>query len=94
MSDYGHPESMASAQWLADHLEDMTVRIVEVVLGESPVFAMPVYERGHIPGAVVWDNDNDLHDPARGDILDREIMEALLSRAGITLKRRSWCTAA
>lgn len=83
MSEYAHQESLVGAQWVADHLEDASVRIVEVVWGVSPVFGMPVYDGGHIPGALAWDFDKDLHDPARRDILDRAGMEALLSRSGI-----------
>jgi hypothetical protein len=36
------------------------VRIVEVIWGSSPIFGLPVYESGHIPGAVAWDYDHDL----------------------------------
>jgi hypothetical protein len=35
MSDYAHPESLASTQWVADHLADPAIRFVEVVWGDS-----------------------------------------------------------
>ncbi len=84
MSDYAHPESLVSTQWLADHLHDTQTRLVEVVWGASPSFGMPAYEREHIPGAVAWDYEKELQDPVRHDILDKAGIEALLSRSGIT----------
>jgi len=84
MSNYAHPESLASTQWLADHLYDPQVKVVEVVWGDSPAFGSTAYEGGHIPGATAWDFGNDLQDQARSDILNKTGMEALLSRSGIT----------
>jgi len=84
MSGYAHPESLASTQWLADHLDDPQIRIVEVVWGASLSFGMPAYEKGHIPGAVVWDFVKDIQDPVRRDILDVKGLETLLSSSGIT----------
>jgi thiosulfate/3-mercaptopyruvate sulfurtransferase len=84
-SDYAYPESLAGAQWVADHLDDPDTRIVEVVWGdESDQWGMAAYRAGHIPGAVAWDFAADLQDPARSDIADRADFEALLSRSGIT----------
>jgi thiosulfate/3-mercaptopyruvate sulfurtransferase len=83
MQSYAHPESLASTQWLAGHLDDPQVRLVEVVWGVSPLWGRPAYEAGHIPGAVAWDFQTDLQDPARGDLIDTAGVEALLSRAGI-----------
>jgi len=84
MSNYAHPESLVSSQWLVDHLDDPQIRLVEVVLGASPSFGMPAYEREHIPGAVAWDYEKELQDPVRHDILDKAGIEVLLSRSGIT----------
>ncbi len=83
MSNYAHPNSLASTQWVADHLEDPFVRIVEVIWGSSPIFGLPVYKNGHIPGAASWDNDDDLQDRTRGDILSKDQLEELLSRTGV-----------
>jgi thiosulfate/3-mercaptopyruvate sulfurtransferase len=83
MKEYAHPESLSSTQWLAGHLDDPQLRVVEVVWGASPLWGMPVYEAGHIPGAVAWDFQAVLQDPARGDLIDTAGVEALLSRAGI-----------
>ncbi len=86
MSDYAQPESLVNTQWAADHLSDTQVRFVEIVLGASPVFGRAAYDDKHIPGAVAWDFQKDLQGPARGDILDKTGLEALLSRSGITPK--------
>lgn len=83
-SNYANPTSLASTQWVAHHFGDPSLRLIEAVWGDSPSFGMPAYESGHIPGAVAWDFQQDLQDPARGDILDKMGLEALLSRSGIT----------
>ncbi len=45
---YPHPELLAETDWLASHLSDPTVRIVDARSDED-------YDRGHIPGAVHLD---------------------------------------
>lgn len=84
MSNYAHPEALVSTQWVADHLDDPNVRLVEGVWRNSTLYSMLAYEKGHIPGAMAWDFAEDIQDPDRDDILDKEGMEALLSRLGIT----------
>lgn len=83
MSTYAHPESLVSTQWVAEHLNDHGVRIVEVVMGSHAIFGMPAYDEGHISGAVVWDNEKDYLDPEQGDIVDKNKFENQLSRSGI-----------
>jgi thiosulfate/3-mercaptopyruvate sulfurtransferase len=83
MRSYAHPESLASTQWLAGHLDDPKVRVVEVVWGASASWGRPAYEAGHIPGAVAWDFQSDLQDQARGDLIEKSGVERLLSKAGI-----------
>jgi thiosulfate/3-mercaptopyruvate sulfurtransferase len=82
MLNYAHPERLVSTQWVADHLEDPSVRIVEVIWGSEPDFGLPVYEAGHIPGAVVWDYEKD-YGEVRGEVIDRSDFEQQLSRSGI-----------
>lgn len=74
---YIHPEVLVSTDWLADHLNDPQVRVVES--NEDPL----LYSQGHIPGAVNIDWANDLNHPLRRDYLDAEAFEALMSRNGI-----------
>jgi thiosulfate/3-mercaptopyruvate sulfurtransferase len=74
---YVHPEVLASTDWVAAHLEDPAVRVVES--NEDPL----LYPSGHLPGAVEVDWTRDLNDPVRRDYLDRSGFEALASRIGI-----------
>lgn len=84
MFAYAHPESLVSTQWVADHLANPAIRIVEVVWGDSDEWGAAAYRGGHIPGAAAWDFATDLQDPARSDIADQAGIEALLGRSGIT----------
>ncbi len=80
---YAYPDSLASTKWVAEHLDDPNVRIIEVVWGKEPPSGMAVYEAGHIPGAVVWDYKNDYFNPEHGDVADKKSFEEQLSRSGI-----------
>jgi thiosulfate/3-mercaptopyruvate sulfurtransferase len=82
--DYALPESLVSTQWVAGHLTDPAIRIIEVVWGDSDEWGAAAYRSGHIPGAVAWDFATDLQDPARNDIADQTAIEALLGRSGVT----------
>lgn len=75
---YARPDVLVSTEWVADHLEDPAVRIIES--NEDPL----LYPSGHIPGAVQVDWARDLNDPVRRDYLSREGFEALMSRIGVT----------
>ena len=75
---YAHPEVLVSTEWVAAHLDDPGVRIVES--NEDPL----LYPSGHIPGAVEVDWARDLNDQVRRDYLDQAKFEALASRIGIT----------
>lgn len=82
MSTYAHPESLTSTQWVAEHLEDPSVRIVEVVWGSDNDHGLPVYQAGHIPGAVVWDYQKDYREE-QGDVINQSDFEKQLSRSGV-----------
>lgn len=77
MSDYAHPEMLASTEWAAEHLNDPKVRFVEVG------FSADAYNSGHIPGAVCWAWNGNVLQVANRDILDKEGVETQLSQAGI-----------
>jgi thiosulfate/3-mercaptopyruvate sulfurtransferase len=66
----------AEPAWLAEHLNDPGVRIVEVDVSRA------AYAKGHIPGAVFWNAYTDLHH-ADYSPLDRREFEDLLSRSGL-----------
>jgi len=75
---YVHPDVLVSTDWVAEHLNDPQVRIIES--NEDPL----LYSTGHIPGAVEVDWTRDLNDPVRRDYLGREGFEALMRRSGVT----------
>lgn len=83
MTAYAHPESLVSTQWVAEHLNDPGVRIVEVVWGSQSAYGWQAYASGHIPGAVAWDYEAD-YGEAQGDVIDRSLFEKQLSASGIT----------
>jgi thiosulfate/3-mercaptopyruvate sulfurtransferase len=74
---YARPDVLVSTQWVADHLGDPKVRIVE---SDEDLL---LYETGHIPGAVKIDWIDDLNDPLVRDYLDQARMERLLRAKGI-----------
>jgi thiosulfate/3-mercaptopyruvate sulfurtransferase len=75
---YAHPDTLVSTEWVAAHLNDPNVRIIES--NEDPL----LYPSGHIPGAVQVDWTNDLNDPVRRDYISRDGFAALMSRIGVT----------
>jgi thiosulfate/3-mercaptopyruvate sulfurtransferase len=75
---YAHPEVLVTSEWVAEHLRDPAVRLVES--NEDPL----VYPAGHLPGAVEIDWTRDLNDPVRRDYLDGERFAALAARNGIS----------
>jgi thiosulfate/3-mercaptopyruvate sulfurtransferase len=74
---YVHPEVLVESDWVAQHLKDPKVRIVE---SNEDVL---LYDVGHIPGAVKIDWQGDLQDSVRRDYIDRLHFEKLMSKAGI-----------
>jgi thiosulfate/3-mercaptopyruvate sulfurtransferase len=76
-SEYAHPEKLVSTDWLAEHLDDPKVVVVE---SDEDVL---LYETGHIPGAVKIDWVADLNDALIRDYLDPEAFANLLSSRGI-----------
>ncbi|MEM8778023.1 MAG: sulfurtransferase [Cyanobacteria bacterium P01_G01_bin.49] len=77
MSQYAHPEVLIDVQWLAEHLDDSNLRILEVDMSPEP------YKNAHIPGAVFW-TIKDLNLPDWSLNLDPIAFEQLMSRSGIT----------
>jgi thiosulfate/3-mercaptopyruvate sulfurtransferase len=77
MSGYAYPESLVTTQWVADHLNDPKVKLVEVDVDTT------AYEKGHIRGAVGWNWQTDLNDRVRRDIIDPQSFAKLNGKAGI-----------
>ena len=74
---YAHPEYLVDTQWVADNLNNPSVRIVE-----SDEDAL-LYAIGHIPGAVQVDWFTTLQHSFRRDFVDREHFEQLCAGLGI-----------
>ena len=74
---YAHPEVLVSTDWVAQHLDDPKVRLIES--NED----LLLYDTGHIPGAVKVDWTNDLNDPLVRDYIDNERLQRLLRSKGI-----------
>jgi len=74
---YANPASLVSTQWVADHLNDPNVRLIEVDVDTS------AYGQGHIQGAVGVNWTTQLGDPIRRDIPSKEDWAKLLSQAGV-----------
>ena len=78
MADYVHPEVLVSTEWVAEHLSDPQVRIVESDEDRG------LYLQGHIPGAVEIDWAVDLQCQVVRDYIDRAAFEKLCADRGIT----------
>ncbi|HZU70819.1 MAG TPA: sulfurtransferase [Ktedonobacteraceae bacterium] len=68
----------AQPTWLAEHLDDPDVCVVEVDVSRA------AYEQGHIPGAILWNAYTDLHHAEDYRPLKRSEFEELLRRSGFT----------
>jgi thiosulfate/3-mercaptopyruvate sulfurtransferase len=74
---YAHPEVLVETDWVAEHLNDPKVRLVEVDVDTT------AYDSGHIAGAIGWNWRKDTQQAIRRDVPDKTAVEDLLSRAGI-----------
>ena len=74
---YVRPDVLVGTDWLARHLDDPKIRIIE---SDEDVL---LYDTGHIPGAQKLDWHQDLNDPVQRDYISSEQFEALLRAKGI-----------
>src|SRR5213594_3117840 len=74
---YAHPERLVTADWLAEHLGDDGLVVVE---SDEDVL---LYDTGHIPGAVKVDWHLELNDQVDRDYLDGAAFAALCGAKGI-----------
>jgi thiosulfate/3-mercaptopyruvate sulfurtransferase len=77
MANYAHPDVLVETDWLEEHIDDPSVRIIEVDEDTS------AYEKGHIRGSVGWNWSTDLHTRVGRDYVDGGELSELLSRAGV-----------
>ena len=68
---------LVSTDWVAQHLNDPAIRIVEVDVDTK------AYSEGHVPSAVGWAWDTQLCDTLRRDIVPKGKFEKLLGDSGI-----------
>jgi thiosulfate/3-mercaptopyruvate sulfurtransferase len=78
MSDYANPDMLVSTNWVADHLNDPQVKVIEVDVDTTS------YDKGHIKAAIGWNWQTDLNDRVRRDIVDPRTFAQLCSRYGVS----------
>jgi thiosulfate/3-mercaptopyruvate sulfurtransferase len=71
------PDARVDDAWVASHINDPTVRFVEVDVSAA------AYKAGHIPGAVLWNAYTDLRHPDYRPASDAELQD-LLRKSGVT----------
>src|SRR5207245_8968107 len=75
---YAHPEVLVDTQWVADHVGDPKIKIVEVDVDTA------AYDTGHVKDAIGLDWRKDLQARPIRDLLPKQELEALLSSKGIS----------
>jgi thiosulfate/3-mercaptopyruvate sulfurtransferase len=75
---YAHPETLVTTDWVAEHLGEKGVKVVEVDVDTA------AYDEGHIPGAIGWNWKTQLMDGLRRDLATKSDFERLLGASGIT----------
>jgi thiosulfate/3-mercaptopyruvate sulfurtransferase len=78
MAEYAHPEVLVETDWIADHLNDPKVKLVEVDVDTT------AYEQGHAPGAIGWNWTTQTQDQMRRDIINKGQLETLMRQSGIS----------
>jgi thiosulfate/3-mercaptopyruvate sulfurtransferase len=77
VADYAK-DVLVEPEWLEAHLNDDSIRIVEV--DENPA----LYREGHVPGAIGFDWKTDLQDQVRRDFLGPEAFGQLFGSHGVS----------
>ncbi len=76
--NYAHPEALVTTQWVAEHLSDSGLRLVE---SNEDIL---LYDTGHLQGAVHIDWRSDLQDQTIRDYIQPAAFAALCERHGIS----------
>ena len=77
MADYPDSTVLVETEWLASNTSNPVIRIVEVDEDSK------AYAAAHIPGAIPWHWEDDLHDPLLRDFIDSAGLQELLARSGV-----------
>jgi len=78
LTAYAHPERLVTTSWLAEHLGEPGLVVVE---SDEDVL---LYDVGHIPGSVKVDWHTELNDPVTRDYVDGAGFARLCGERGIT----------
>ena len=79
MSEYAIPDVLVSTAWVAEHLNDPKVKVIEVNVEPAKG-----YDTGHIQNAIGWNWQTDLCDTTIRDLIDPRAFAELCRRAGIS----------
>ncbi len=71
------PDVLVSTDWVAQHLTDTSIRIVEVDVDTA------AFDQGHVPNAIAWNWTTELCDTLVRDIIPRDKFESLMAKSGI-----------
>jgi thiosulfate/3-mercaptopyruvate sulfurtransferase len=77
LAEYAHPERLVTTDWLAEHLGQPGLVVVE---SDEDVL---LYDTGHVPGAVKVDWHTDLNDPVTRDYVDGARFAQVMGERGI-----------
>ncbi|MBV9039733.1 MAG: sulfurtransferase [Acidimicrobiia bacterium] len=77
MAAYANPDALVETDWLAERLDDPTLRVIEVDEDTT------AYEKGHIRNSIGWNWFEDLHAKPRREYVDQQGLTALLQEAGV-----------
>ncbi len=77
MTGYARTDVLVETDWIEQHLDDPNVRIIEVDEDTA------AFEKGHIPGAIGWNWNTDLHAEVGRDYIDQDGLTLLLQSAGV-----------
>jgi thiosulfate/3-mercaptopyruvate sulfurtransferase len=77
VAEYANPDALVSTDWVAEHLNDGTFKLIEVDEDTD------AYEKTHITGANSLHWRNELQDPVVRNFADKSQFEKLLSKKGV-----------
>ena len=78
MTDYAHPEVLVDTDWVAEHLNDSNIKLIEIDVDTE------AYDAGHIPGAIGFNWQSQLQNLLQRDILSGQEFATLLGQAGVS----------